>query len=161
MIHPRTLDSCIQPGLVSCHSGKVENAKKAFIPVAAENLSIPVPDTNEENDDGTGWGISSGELVGSRGVYEKIQLCSKSVKLLLQIVEMKCVAYDGVSQAITSTLNSLCEPYWRPVANIDINTLNNKQARAVFVSPNGVSQSQLDNLDRLFCCYSCNYLFIL
>lgn len=55
MIHPRTLNSCIQLGLVSCHSGKVENAKKDFIPVAADNLSIPVPDTNEENDDGPGW----------------------------------------------------------------------------------------------------------
>ncbi|KAI1141492.1 putative polyketide synthase [Hypoxylon sp. FL0543] len=143
-IHPATLDACLQLGLISCHSGQVENAKTAFVPIAMNDVCIWVPGIPERK----GLGIARGNLRGLRGAYMQIQLCSESGTPLLDIGELRCVTYDGLSDNKTAARR---EPFWRPIMRADISTLTKDAAQAMFPSTE-ISSSKLDALDDL-CAY--------
>lgn len=140
-IHPATLDTCLQLALISCHAGQVENVEKAFVPIVADSISIWVSESREQQ----GRGVASGELRGLRGLYARTQLYSTSGAPLLDMNELKCVTYDAGLEPSTLTR----EPFCRPVARVDIDTLRYESAKAMF--PSGeLSPSTLDTFDR-FC----------
>lgn len=143
-IHPATLDACLQLGLISCHAGQVENARTAFVPIAMNEVRIWVPGTPEEK----GLGVASGNLLGSRGAYMQIQLSSTTGEPLLDIGELKCVTYDGTPDKKVATRR---EPFWRPVMSVDIGSLTNDSAKAMF-PPTEIMSSKIDMLDSL-CAY--------
>jgi acyl transferase domain-containing protein len=141
-IHPATLDTCIQLALISCHAGQVENFEKAFVPIFADEVSIWVPETDHEQ----GVGVASGNLVGLRSVYARAQLFSPSGTPILDIGELKCVSYDGPSDPNAS--NVAREPYWRPVARADIDTLTPAIAKDMF-PPKELASSTVSTLEML------------
>ncbi|KAI1084321.1 putative polyketide synthase [Whalleya microplaca] len=143
-IHPATLDTCIQLALISCHAGQVECVRKAFVPIIADSIDIWVPESYEER----GCGVASGQLRGLRGLYARTQLYSQSGNPLLDIGELKCVTYDGISDA---TSNIPREPYWRPVVRVDIDTMSKDFARSIF-PPIEIPPAKFDALNRLCSC---------
>ncbi|EED13647.1 polyketide synthase, putative [Talaromyces stipitatus ATCC 10500] len=142
-IHPATLDMCIQLALIACHAGQVENFKNAFVPIFADDVSIWVPES--ESDD-KALGVASGRILGLRSMYARSQLYSSSGAPLLDMGELKCVSYDGESDASNS--NVAREPYWRPVARVDIDTLMPVAATAMF-PPKEVPPSSITALESL------------
>ncbi|KAI0003422.1 putative polyketide synthase [Xylariaceae sp. FL0662B] len=149
-IHPATLDTCIQLALISCHAGQVERFNKAFVPILADNINIWVPDSYEER----GCGVANGRLLGLRGLYAQTQLYSKSGHPLMNIGELKCVTYDGISDAATSNIPR--EPYWRPVVRPDIDTLAKDFTKSMF-PPLEISPDEFDMLNRFCSCVLENF----
>ena len=143
-VHPATLDTCIQLALISCHAGQVENLNKAFVPVFADNVCIW---NSESHDAKEAWGVAHGSLVGLRSAYARVQLYGTSSTVpLLDIGELKCVTYDGAPDTDGSKIAR--EPYWRPVARIDSDTLTARTAGALF-NPIRISPTILAALDTL------------
>ncbi|OAA40092.1 Beta-ketoacyl synthase [Beauveria brongniartii RCEF 3172] len=126
VIHPATLDTCIQLALISCHAGQVEHFKKAFVPIFADEVLVWLPDSAEEQ----AVGVASGDVVGLRSVYAKVQLYNSAGAPLLDIGELKCVSYEGIED--TSATQTTRELYWRPVARPDVDTLTPSIAKAMF-----------------------------
>ncbi len=125
-IHPGTLDTMIQLALISCHAGQVENFEKAFVPIFADDVTVWVPEPNEPQ----GLGVASGQILGLRSMYARAQLYSFSGSPLLDIGELKCVTYEGIEDESASSAER--QPYWRPVARPDIDTLTPAIARDMF-----------------------------
>ncbi|KAF3003888.1 t1pks [Neopestalotiopsis sp. 37M] len=125
-IHPATLDTMIQLALISCHAGQVERFDKAFVPIFADDVTIWVPETQEEQ----GLGVASGEIIGLRSMYARAQLYSVSGSPLLDVGELKCVTYEGPDDG--SSFNDTREPYWRPVSRPDIGTITPAIAQTMF-----------------------------
>ncbi|KAI1095495.1 hypothetical protein F5B19DRAFT_503698 [Rostrohypoxylon terebratum] len=142
-IHPATLDTCIQLALIACHAGQVEFVQKAFVPIMADSIDIWMPETHEEQ----GCGVAIGQQLGLRSLYARAQLYSQSGRPLLDIGELKCVTYDGSSDAMISNIPR--EPYWRPVSRVDIDTLTNDSAKSMF-PPKDVLPEDFDSSNR-FC----------
>jgi acyl transferase domain-containing protein len=141
-IHPATLDTIIQLALISAHAGQVENLEKAFVPIFADDVSIWVP----KSDNKQGLGVASGKIFGLRSMYARAQLFTPAGAPLLDIGELKCVSYEGPLDADAS--NIAREPYWRPVARPDIDTLTPAIARAMS-PPKEIALSTLTTLDAL------------
>lgn len=142
VINPATLDTCIQLALIACHAGQVENARKAFVPVHADDISIWVSQLSGEE---TGYGVASGKTRGLRAAYARTQLYSASGAPLLDIGSLKCVTYDGISDI---GIKIPREPYLRSITRVDIKTLTLSSAKAMF-PPSQLSQAKLDALDIL------------
>ncbi|KAL9119760.1 MAG: hypothetical protein Q9187_003684 [Circinaria calcarea] len=143
-IHPATLDTCIQLVLISCHAGQVENLEKAVVPVFADNICIWNPEGHNAKQ---AWGVASGSLMGLRSVYARVQLYNLSSEVpLLEIGELKLVTYDGAPHTDDSKIAR--EPYWRPVARIDSDTLTARTAGALF-NPKQISAATFAALDTL------------
>ncbi|KAL9084936.1 MAG: hypothetical protein Q9159_004980 [Coniocarpon cinnabarinum] len=144
LVHPATLDTCIQLALIACHAGQVERLEKAFVPVFIDEVTIWNP-----NDDGESqaWGIASGSPVGLRSISARVQLhgCTSN-RLLLEIGEVKCVTYDGGQGDADSMIAR--EPYWRPVTRIDVDSMTTGTARALF-PPETLSSNTPATLDTL------------
>ncbi|KAM3427390.1 hypothetical protein MY4824_009476 [Beauveria thailandica] len=128
VIHPATLDTCIQLALISCHAGQVEHFKTAFVPIFADEVSVWLPDSAAHEQQALG--VASGDVVGLRSVYAKVQLYSSAGAPLLDIGELKCVSYQGIED--TSATQTTRELYWRPVARPDVGTLLPSIAKAMF-----------------------------
>lgn len=142
VIHPATLDTCIQLALISCHAGQVENFEKAFVPIFADDVSIWVPESPEEQ----ALGVASGNIVGLRSVYARAQLYSSSGAPLLDMGELKCVSYEGIAD--DSASDAVREPYWRPVARPDVETLTPSIAKAMF-PPKEIASATVTALETL------------
>lgn len=125
-IHPGTLDTMIQLALISCHAGQVERFDKAFVPIFADDVTIWVPDTQEQE----GLGVASGEKLGLRSIYARAQLYSVSGMPLLDVKELKCVTYEGLGDG--SSPSDTREPYWRPVSRPEISTVTPAIAHTMF-----------------------------
>lgn len=149
-IHPATLDNCLQLALISCHAGQVENVNRAFVPIFAENVTIWVSDPTETE----GWGVASGKTLGLRGLYARTQLYSRSGAPLVDMDELKCVAYDGVLETSAAGAPSSIarEPYLRTVSRVDIDTLTDVAANAMF-PPETNASSHLEEMEAL-----CNHM---
>ncbi|KGO64075.1 Acyl transferase/acyl hydrolase/lysophospholipase [Penicillium italicum] len=143
IIHPATLDTCIQLALISCHAGQVENFEKPFVPIFADNVTIWVPESPHEQQ---GLGVARGKMLGLRSVYARSQLHSLSGAPLLDIEELKCVSYDGALDASAS--NMVREPYWQPVERVDIETLTQAIAETMFPSKE-IASSTVTELETL------------
>lgn len=142
LVHPATLDTCLQLALISSHAGQVESAKKAFVPVLIDEMTIWVPEQSES----VGYALAGGNLLGSRSLYAKVQLFTKSGAPLLDIQEVKCLAFEGAEIADS---NMVREPYWRTVLRPDIDTLTNAHAKDL-LPPTNLSSSKLEAVDDFF-----------
>jgi len=141
-IHPAALDTIIQLALISAHAGQVENLEKAFVPIFADDVSIWVPESENKQ----GLGVASGKILGLRSMYARAQLFTPTGAPLLDIGELKCVSYEGTQDAGVS--NVAREPYWRPVARADIDTLTPAIARAMS-PPKEIASSTVAALEAL------------
>ncbi|KAI1311169.1 putative polyketide synthase [Xylaria venustula] len=141
-IHPGTLDTMIQLALISCHAGQVESFEKAFVPIFADDVTVWVPEATQPQ----GVGIASGQTLGLRSMYARAQLYDFSGSPLLDIGELKCVTYEGIEDGNISS--SLRQPYWRPVARPDIDTLTPAIAKEMLPAEE-IEQSTITALDTM------------
>ena len=149
-LHPATLDNCFQLALIACHAGQVDRFEKAFVPIDIDEMFIWV--SEQRGDDMTlGYGIATGELRGLRAAYARTQLFTASGVSMLDVKEIRCVAYDG-SGSVASRIPCLPrEPYMRLIWKPDVSCLSNYQARTMFAPVKSIAKMAplFDNFDRL------------
>ncbi|KAI1827427.1 putative polyketide synthase [Xylaria intraflava] len=143
-LHPASLDACLQLALIAIHSGQVENADKGFVPILLNNMSI----SPSRSSGSTGQAVAIGEILGIRSAYAQIQLRSPAGHRLLDIGELKCAVYDGGTESAKSSA-STCEPYWRTVSSIDVDTLTNDFAQVSF-PPAILEAPVMEKVDSLY-----------
>ena len=129
-IHPTALDALFQLALISCHTGKVDNVRSAYVPMSAKQLSICIPSVKDMNS--TGQGVAKGELRGLRGAYAEVRLFGSSGRTLVGVEELRCIRYDGSSQESSSVTNLGQGPYMRLAWKPDITALSNNRARSMY-----------------------------
>lgn len=147
-LHPATLDTCLQLALIAMHAGQAERFRFAFVPILMHEISIWIPSSQEKSAD-LGYGVATGELRGLRGGYAQTRLFSKSGAQLLEVGQIRCVAFEG-SQNQDS---DICprDPYLRLVWKPDIDTLTNEQAKAMFPPSTSLAEMAplFEEFDRL------------
>ncbi|KAL8656993.1 MAG: hypothetical protein Q9226_002364 [Calogaya cf. arnoldii] len=152
-IHPATIDLCLQLALMACHAGQIENVHKAFVPVVADEMSLWIP-SEEDNAADIGYGQASGELRGLRGAYASTELYGKSGQNLMNIRQLRCVAYDGTSTEDSEAVARARNPYLRLVWKPDVDSLTNEEARELFPPTTDIEilAPTFDKFDRLSAC---------
>ena len=150
LIHPTTIDNCLQLALIACHAGQTENVRKAFVPIVADEMSLWVPG-KEDAESEFGYGQATGELRGLRGAYAQTQLYGKSGENLMDIKQLRCVSYDGISLIDSEATANARNPYLRLVWKPEFDSLTNDQARAIFPPTTDVQYVALilDKFDKL------------
>ncbi|KAI0198016.1 putative polyketide synthase [Astrocystis sublimbata] len=124
-LHPAALDACLQLAIIAVHSGRVENAKKAFVPILMNEVALWTSDSTESK----GRAIATGRFVGQRSAYAQAQLCTMSGHPLLDIGELKCIMFDA-SATSESGVHTIREPFWNVRSMVDITTLiHNRHAK--------------------------------
>ncbi|KAL9027875.1 MAG: hypothetical protein Q9196_003666 [Gyalolechia fulgens] len=152
-IHPATIDLCLQLALIACHAGQPENVRKAFVPVVVDEMTLWIPDAADNASD-YGYGQATGERRGLRGVHASTELFGKSGQNLMNIKQLRCVAYDGTSSRDAEALAQARNPYLRLVWKPDIQSLTNEEARSLFPPVTDIEQlaPTFDKFDRLSAC---------
>ncbi|KAI1635007.1 ketoacyl-synt-domain-containing protein [Biscogniauxia mediterranea] len=129
LIHPATVDACIQLIITSVHAGRHKKMPWGVVPTHIEEATI-FPAVSEYNDD-TG---SVGRAVvwtddfesSSRRFNTSTTLTGKSGRLLLHIKNITCTAYEAAIPASTSQATAAAlppEPFSLSVWKPDITTL--------------------------------------
>lgn len=131
VIHPATIDTCLQLALLACHAGQIDNMRKAFVPIVVDEMSLWVPG-EEDAESEVGYGQATGELRGLRGAYAQTQLYGRSGECLMTIKQLRCVSYDGTSSVDGVAAAAARNPYLRLVWKPQIDSLTNDQAKALF-----------------------------
>ncbi|KEY74555.1 hypothetical protein S7711_07158 [Stachybotrys chartarum IBT 7711] len=144
-LHPASLDAMLQLGLVACHGGQPETARVAFVPQHIDELYIKAGNTEP-----LGSALAAGERRGLRGAYARLQLLDKTGDVVVDMHELRCVAYTE-DTASESRPDSLSAPIMRLCWKPDIRTVRNAQAAKLFpVPPENVQRSPLfDVFERL------------
>ncbi|KAJ4288041.1 hypothetical protein N0V90_012057 [Kalmusia sp. IMI 367209] len=77
-LHPASLDSCLQLANIAAFSGKSQKAKRAYIPVMFDGITI----WNRQGAEiaGPGRAIAEAEMRSSRGTYSRILLEPRAAK---------------------------------------------------------------------------------
>lgn len=144
-IHPASLDSVIQLGLLACHGGQAEKLNSAFVPIHISQLYMRAGNAQD-------WGtaVAAGDLRGLRSAYLQLQLQNQGGDLLLNIEDLRCVRYGLDEQTLnkSSTNGPFSSPFMRMVYQPDFRTLNNRQIRAQFPPPPD-NVSHIPALERL------------
>ncbi|KAK2616187.1 hypothetical protein QQS21_000819 [Conoideocrella luteorostrata] len=148
VLHPASLDSCLQLALISVHSGQVEHARSALVPVGIQRMSIWVPNIPHDLARAT----ASGRKLGLRSAYAQVQLHSPSGQSLLEIEELKCVSYGNSYDTDPVKSGLIREPYWRPVFRADIASMTTDLATTLF-PPKEIPGWKLYLLDE-YCAYA-------
>ena len=151
-LHPTTLDTCFQLCIISCYAGQVEKMDKAFVPVTADEMTIWIPEATAGPDE-LGHGVCTGEVYGPRGAYVKTQLTTYSGAPLVDISQMRFVAYDG-APSLADEVKLPRDPYVRSVSKVDIDSLSDEKARIMFPPKYSthVTSSLIQKFDKL-CAY--------
>ncbi|KAK7734288.1 Type I Iterative PKS [Cytospora paraplurivora] len=129
-IHPTSLDSLFQLGLIACHGGQLDKATTAFVPIHLSQMYL----TNGDFQD-WGTGIAIGELRGLRGAYAKLQLLNQTGKVILDIDSLRCISYSESKSFENAVAKPFSSPFTRLVWRPDIRTLTGPQCRELFPPP--------------------------
>ncbi|KAI1389028.1 polyketide synthase [Hypoxylon trugodes] len=144
-LHPASLDSILQLGLIACHGGQIDLVKSAYLPTRIEEMYL------QSNISGsTGIASATGDLRGLRGAYANLRMRNDSGDVAMTITQLCCTRHGETSLA--SSLNTkFAAPVTRLTWKPDIRTMNNSQAAVIFQTPpKNANQTHLfDVFDRL------------
>jgi NADPH:quinone reductase-like Zn-dependent oxidoreductase/SAM-dependent methyltransferase/NAD(P)-dependent dehydrogenase (short-subunit alcohol dehydrogenase family)/acyl carrier protein len=137
-IHPASLDSIFQLGLISCYGGQTENAKNAFVPVHLSEMYLRCG--NNAHDFGNA--IAHGQVRGLRGAYAKLQLSDPAGDLVMNIDSLRCISYLDGKPSTDNESNQFSSPYARLVWRPDIRLMSGDQCDILHPPP----QENVDNV---------------
>jgi NADPH:quinone reductase-like Zn-dependent oxidoreductase/SAM-dependent methyltransferase len=149
-LHPASLDNCLQLANIAAYSGNARLAKQAYIPVMFDELTI----WSQHNQGSTepGYAVAEGELRGSRGLYSRVQLCSASGDIIMDMNYFRGISYDGIPFYSEEEETKPQDPFSRLVWKPDITALSSTKAKELFpVQISTADEHQLTvKLDKLF-----------
>jgi hypothetical protein len=140
-IHPPSLDSVFQLGLISCYGGQIENAKNAFVPIHMSEMYLKSGNTLHEY----GTAIAHGQVRGLRGAYTRLQLLDLTGDLVLNIDSMRCISYLDGKPSTDHESSQFSSPYARLVWRLDVRLMSSEQCGKLYPPP----QENVDNVQFL------------
>jgi NADPH:quinone reductase-like Zn-dependent oxidoreductase/SAM-dependent methyltransferase len=130
-LHPASLDSIFQLGLIACYGGQIENARGAFVPIHMSQLYLKHGNFESHYSTAT----AHGELRGLRGAYAKLQLSNQAGDVVLDIDSLRCISYLNGKSSTEFQSTQFRSPFARLVWRPDIRMMNNEQCRQMFPPP--------------------------
>ncbi|KAG9674995.1 ketoacyl-synt-domain-containing protein, partial [Aureobasidium melanogenum] len=117
MIHPATLDGCIQLSVIAACKGDVKGISKAYLPTTIENLTIWCnPDLHHLPTEGLLF--SHGSCQGMRSVCGSSELTTPVGRLLAQMtVSLLSLEGDFANQRVEQVREPFTRLIWQPVAD--------------------------------------------
>ncbi|KAL3485020.1 hypothetical protein BJX62DRAFT_243351 [Aspergillus germanicus] len=131
-LHPASLDSIYQLGLIACHGGQMERMRTAYVPIHINRMYIAA-----DNNEASGTAIARGEVRGLRGAYAQLQMVNSAGEVVLDVEQLRCASYaDGPrDQGTAHSGEAFSAPLMRLVYRPDIRHMARDQARAAFPPP--------------------------
>lgn len=121
VLHPSTVDSCLQLIIVSIYAGRLNDMTCGAVPIQVDEVAIWVP-TAVHRINNTGDVFSWTEERGVRSFVTDSQLTASDGELLLDIINMRCTAYEA---ALPQKLNNISsQPYGEMLWMCDIDSLD-------------------------------------
>ncbi|KAI8625677.1 ketoacyl-synt-domain-containing protein [Xylariaceae sp. FL1651] len=120
MIHPSTIDACLQLIIISIHAGKHRDMPWGVVPTRIGQFSLVFPEGKSES---VGHAVAWTDKFEGRHFNTHTCLMDSTGKLLMNIEDLTCTAYDAVIPADVLVPGEV-EPFsvmtWKP----DITTLS-------------------------------------
>lgn len=123
IIHPATVDACLQLIIVSIHAGQHKEMPWGVVPIKITEVNFWFP----QDDLGSiGNAVAWTETLEARHFNTHTKLMGKSGNLIMDIKGLRCVAYEAAIPPIMSSLKSR-QPYMQSSWMPDISTLSPSQ----------------------------------
>lgn len=124
ILHPSTIDACLQLIIISINAGLHKEMACGVVPLQMEEVNMWFPN---EDAGGGGHAIAWTDELNGRYYNTHTKLATKSGELVLDVKSMRCVSYEAAApQHATQARNR--EPYmevsWKP----DVTSLTSSQA---------------------------------
>lgn len=119
LVHPGTLDTCMQAILIAAHNGSLRDLKESFIPVSMENVTVwsrngqQIPATSGSN----GRILANGARSSLRALSGTVQLFDESGEPVFAAEKVNSISY---AEALSTGLGSDRHPYLRVVWKPDV-----------------------------------------
>lgn len=140
ILHPSTIDACLQLIIISINAGRHKKMPHGVVPVEIEELNLWLP-TDEV--DSKGHAIAWTDELNGRYFNTHTKLFTENKQLVLDVKNLRCVAYEGAVPPEAS-VPTMGEPYsqvsWKP----DISTLTTAHALQFYPA----LQSEADYIDK-------------
>lgn len=133
VLHPGTVDSCLQLIIVSIYSGKLNDMTCGAVPIQVDEVSIWIP-TKKQVIDSRATAFAWTNQRGNRSFVSNTQLVSDDGELLMNISDIRCVAYEAaVPEKFQSNITS--QPYMKMDWKVDVDYLVSPREIDVFNRP--------------------------
>lgn len=121
VLHPGTVDSCLQLIIVSIYAGRMNDMTCGAVPIQVDEVAIWVP-TEEQFQNSSADVFSWADERGLRSFVTGSQLVASNGDLLMDISNMRCTTYEAaLPQKVDESLAS--QPYGEMVWKYDIDSL--------------------------------------
>lgn len=139
IIHPATVDSCLQLIIVSIYAGRLDDVTCGAVPVQVDEVSIWVPQPHQLAErEAHAYARTSQR--GNRSFITHTQLVAQDEELLMDVSNMRCIAYEAAVPQ-TAHRSTPRQPYMRVEWKADIDHL--ESPREVDDSPQPTFESLL------------------
>jgi len=135
MVHPTTLDGCMQLAVIAAHNGNAKEIVKAYLPAVIDNMTI-WQTSNSEPLSGEGILRSYGIRHGMRSAHGSTELYDPEGR---QLAELTVSLYSLEGGFGRPTSENDRQPYTRLVWQPDIDRLHGERMRTLY--PSGASDA--------------------
>uniref|UniRef100_A0A093X7H1 Lovastatin nonaketide synthase n=1 Tax=Talaromyces marneffei PM1 TaxID=1077442 RepID=A0A093X7H1_TALMA len=130
LLHPSTIDGCLQLIIISINSGMHAEMAHGVVPIKIEELTVwHAKEANKT----TGKSVAWTDRLDGRYFNTHTKLFSGSGDMLLDVKNLLCVSYEAAVPQ-TSTPERPREPYMKAIYKPDIATLTTQQALQAYPS---------------------------
>lgn len=120
ILHPSTIDACLQVIIVAVNAGKHKEMQWGIVPTHIGEISLTFPEAGAES---TGHAVAWTDKIEGRRFYTHAYLTDSTGKMIMDINGLECTAYEAVSPQ-QLTVHHEPEPFsimtWKP----DVETLS-------------------------------------
>ncbi|CEO60518.1 Putative Polyketide synthase [Penicillium brasilianum] len=138
ILHPATIDGCLQLIIISINKGLHQEMPHGVVPIEIEELTLWFPDEKEIGK--TGQAVAWTDQVRGRYFDTNTKLFTPSGQLVLDVQNLRCVSYEAAVPQVDETVERA--PYMQTVWKPLISTLDTAQAVAAYPS----AQSDADSV---------------
>ena len=128
LLHPSTIDACLQLIIISINAGGHKKMPHGVVPIEIEELNLQFP---IDEVDSNGHAIAWTDQLNGRYFRTSAKLFTANEKLVLDIKNLRCVAYEGAvppEDSVPAIAGPYSEISWKP----DISTLTTVQLRRLY-----------------------------
>ena len=122
VLHPSTVDSCLQLIIVSIYAGRINDMACGAIPIQVEEVAI-WPPSAKQLESSKASALSWTDQRGIRSFVSSSELIASDGEVLMHVTNMRCVAYEAaVPQRIHEVTES--QPYMHMAWKQDVHSLH-------------------------------------
>lgn len=121
VLHPSTIDSCLQLIIVSIYAGRLNDVTCGAVPIQVDEIAIWIP-TVEQLENNSADVFSWTDERGIRSFVTGSRLIASNGELLVDISNMRCTAYEAAMPPSSGELIS-SQPYGEMVWVYDFDSL--------------------------------------